>query len=106
MNINFIIDLFGVFFGIIFIYVSIRSSRSIIGSAFKKYHRWMTAGAICFTFGFLLDPDVTGFFGMNSTPSEGVHDLFLLFAVIIFVITNLYLPKEASEYMNIHKNDK
>ena len=59
----------------------------------------MIAGSVCFTLGFLTDVDVTGVFGANAGMSEIVHHSFLLAAAIIFVLTNLYLPRQASEYM-------
>ena len=105
ISLSVVIDFFGVLFGLIFIYLNIRSARSVIGSVFKRYHRWMIAGAVCFTLGFFFDVTFTSFLGIGSVLGESAHDVFLLAAAIIFVITNLSLPREAAEYMGQPKAD-
>ena len=103
-TINVAIDSLGTIFGFVFIYLNIKSLRSIVGSIFKRYHQWMIVGASCFTLGFLSDIDFTSFLGINTGAiGESMHDIFLLAAAIIFVFTNLYLPKEAANYMEQQK---
>ena len=98
------VDAVGVLLGIIFIILYMRAARSLVGSAFKTYHQWMTVGATLFTFSFLADYASLisgGIFLVNV-----VHDVLLLSSVVVFIATNLRLPHEANKYLNMKARER
>ncbi|MCL5017575.1 MAG: hypothetical protein M1155_02880 [Patescibacteria group bacterium] len=98
MVINQIVDILGLIAGLVFIYVNIRASRSMVGSFFKKYYVNLIVASLFFALGW-----ATNFFevlGISSADTaEFLHHLFLLLSGIVFVAASYYLPKEAAEYM-------
>ena len=94
---SFVVNIIGIIFGLVFIGLNIKAGRSLVGSFFKNYYRWMVVGALIFTLGF--SAEFIKFFGVTENIADGIHHLLLMIAVIIFVITSLTLPKEASQYM-------
>jgi uncharacterized membrane protein YkgB len=99
-----IVDAIGVVLGIVFIFLYVRAARSLVGSAFKEYHRWMTVGAALFTFSFLIDYAsliTGGIFWLNV-----LHNLLLLSSAIVFIATNLGLPRAASKYLDLRAEEK
>jgi hypothetical protein len=91
------VNIIGIIFGLIFVGLNIKARRSLIDSFFKNYYRWMIIGAVVFTFGFFTE--FAEFFGVNKGISEGFHHSLLVVAGIVFVLTSLALPKEASQYI-------
>ncbi|MBI3638145.1 hypothetical protein HY227_00165 [Candidatus Wolfebacteria bacterium] len=89
-----IVNLAGVIIGLAFIFLNIKFSRTLIGSMLKMYYRWLIIGAIFFTMGFGAEvleiaeiyPDIFSF----------LHHTLLILSAIVFVVTSLKLPKEAS----------
>jgi len=103
MDINLIVTVLGLIAGAIFVCVNVRASKSLVGSFFKKYYRYLTTASIFFVFGWLSEfLEVFGF--ASAETAEFLHHVSLLIAGIIFVASSYYLPKEASEYMKSREN--
>lgn len=98
------VDLLGVVLGIVFVFLSVRASRTLVGSAFRRYHYWMVAGAIVFTSSFIVD--LIGTVTSNMDSFDSMHHILMLVAVVIFIITNLSLPREASQYLDLKDKDQ
>jgi uncharacterized membrane protein len=99
-----ITDILGFILGIVLLCLSARASRTIVGSVFKRYHAWMIVGAALFSLSFLLD-----FIAIRSGEIawlDVTHHIILLIAAIIFIATNLGLPRVASEYLNLQDKNK
>ena len=94
---SFTVNIIGIIFGLIFVGLNIKARRSLVGSFFKNYYRWMIIGAIVFAFGFFTE--FAELIGIDRSIAEGIHHLLLMIAGIIFVFTSLTLPKEASQYL-------
>ncbi|MBI5401502.1 hypothetical protein HZB05_01595 [Candidatus Wolfebacteria bacterium] len=96
-------DLFTLSFNILgalisfgFIYITIVSSRSLIGSFFKQYYRLMIVAAIFFGLGFLLEI-FGGVAGLSVDTEDVIHHILLIGAGIMFVYTGIIFPKEAAK---------
>lgn len=89
-------DIFGILISFGFIWITIKSGRSLVGSFFKKYYWLMTVAAIIFGFGFLIEP-IGGFLGFNDDVIDTVHHVFLIAAAIMFVCAGIVFPKEAAK---------
>lgn len=98
MSLNTLLDVLGAIVGIVFVYVNIKASRSLTGSFFKKYYRWMTLGAVFLFLGFTTDI-VGGWFGVSGDISEVIHHMELLAFGAIFIFAARILPKEAAEHI-------
>jgi Ca2+/Na+ antiporter len=96
------VDAVGVILGIIFIILYVKAARSLVGSAFKTYHQWMTVGATFFTFSFLAD--YASLISGGILWVNAIHDILLLSSVIVFIVTNFRLPHEANKYLNMKAN--
>lgn len=93
-----ILDLLGVLLGVVFLFMSLRGSRSLIGSFFKNYYRFMIVGALALTFGFLIEP-VGDWIGLKEETIMLIHDLSLLIASGLFVYASYVLPNDARRYL-------
>ncbi len=89
-------DILGVLISVGFIYVTIVSSRSLIGSFFKQYYRLMTVAAIFFGSGFVLEI-LGGVVGLSADTKDIIHHILLIAAGIMFTYTGVVLPKEAAK---------
>ncbi|MDR3582286.1 MAG: hypothetical protein P4L67_03365 [Candidatus Pacebacteria bacterium] len=100
-----VVDLLGVLLGIVFLAMYEKASRSLVGSFFKWYHRWMMIAAGLFSFAFLVD-----YFsivnGSDIVALDVIHNLVLLSSAVIFVIINLQLPQEASKYLDLKNKEE
>jgi Rad3-related DNA helicase len=101
---NQIIDIIGVVLGLLFLALSLRASRSLVGSVFKRYHYWMMIGATLVSLSFVANMigEVLG----QEEILETVHHVIMLISIVIFIITDLQLPKEATEYLDIKSEEK
>lgn len=98
MSLNILFEILGAIVGIVFVYINIKASRSLTGSFFKKYYRWMTLGAIFLFLGFTTDV-VGGWFGVSENITEVLHHVELLIFGVIFIFAARILPKEAAEHI-------
>jgi Ca2+/Na+ antiporter len=95
----------GLIAGLVFIFLNIKASGTLIGSFFKNHYRSMMAASILFFLGWL-----TEFFPkfnlMDSEMAESWHHIFLLIAGLLFVLNSLYMPKEAAKLMTSEEEKK
>ncbi len=98
------VDILGIVLGIIFLVLYARASQSLVGSFFKRYHYWMMIGAALFALAFLTD--FIGVVDGEIMIFDVLHHLILLAAAIIFIVTNLQLPKEAGKYLDTQSKEK
>jgi|GEM_PF-1364969 len=96
-NLPLISSVAGIILGLALVFLNIKTSRSLTGSFFKKYYKWMIIGSIFFTFGFATE--TAEVFGANDLIAEGLHNILLVLSVIIFAFSSIELPKEANKYM-------
>lgn len=89
-----IINIAGLIAGLIFIFLNLKASRTLLGSFFKNYYRSMITASILFSLGW-----ITEFLPINFTSAESWHHIFLLTAGVLFVINSLYMPNEAGKLM-------
>lgn len=93
---NIIFDIAGVLISIGFIWLMIHSSKSLVGSFFKKYYRLMVIAAVTFGLGFLIE--ATGeYMGFEIYMVDIIHHVFLIIAAVMFVYAGIVFPKEAEE---------
>lgn len=93
-----VLDLLGVVLGVVFLFMALRGSRSLIGSFFKNYYWFMIAGALALTFGFLIEP-VGEWIGLEENTIMLLHDLAMLTESILFVYASYVLPNDARRYL-------
>ena len=94
-----LIDVLGFILGLVFIFLNAKVSKSIVGSAFKRYHSWMMVASLVFSLAFLTD--LIAIRNGEIASLDITHHILLLIAAIIFIATNLRLPQEASQYMGL-----
>jgi len=97
-----VINIAGLITGLTFIFLNLKASKTLIGSFFKNYYRSMMTASILFSLGWVTEflPE------LNLTSleiSEVLHHSFLLVAGILFVISSLYMPKEAAKLMKLEE---
>lgn len=93
-----ILDLIGVFLGIAFLIMSVRGSKSLMGSFFRNYYWLMIAGALALTFGFIIEP-VGDWIGLRENTIMLLHDLAMLTESVLFVYASYVLPNDARRYI-------
>lgn len=90
----------GLVASLIFIWLNIKAGKSLTGSFFKKYYRYLTLASLAFGLGW-----ATEFLAnLGLATHEGAefyHHIILLIAGAIFVASSLHLPKEAAQYMKV-----
>ncbi len=96
-------DVIGILMGIVFILLQIRAAHTLIGSAFKRYHYWTAIAASFFMLAFVVD--LVAIISEDLIPLGIAHHLLLLTSAIIFITTNLSLPTEASQYLNMQSKE-
>ena len=92
------INIAGLIAGLLFIFLNLTASKTLLGSFFKNHYRSMMTASILFSLGWVTEflPE----FNLTSLEvSEVLHHAFLLIAGILFVISSLYMPKEADKLM-------
>lgn len=89
-------NILGILISVGFIWITISSSRSLIGSFFKQYYRLMTVAAIFFGLGFLLEVFYV-VVGLSADTEDVIHHILLIGAGIMFVYAGIILPKEAAK---------
>jgi len=92
------IDSAGLLAGLIFIFLNIKASRTLLGSFFKTHYRARIAASIVFTIGWINEL-LPKFNLIDAEMAESWHHIFLLAAGVLFVIGTLYMPKEADKLM-------
>jgi uncharacterized membrane protein len=105
-RLDWVIDVVGIIFALLFIYLHQRASRTLTGSVFKRYHFWMIAGAVVFGLAFFAD--LLGIIGGETAGAAALdvsHHVLFLCAAIIFIATNLRLPQDASRYLELNEKD-
>ena len=100
MYINEILDVVGAAIGLLFILVHIKASRSLMGSFFKRYYKWMIFGACLMFLSFSVD-SFGGWFGLMDDTADFIHHLLIIAFSGVFVIAARILPKEAAERIKI-----
>jgi len=95
-----ILDILGFLISIGFVWFTVRSSKSLVGSFFKKYYRLMTLAANVFGFGFLIET-AGEIFRINGDLISTFHHILLIIAAIIFVYAGMVFPKEAEEVTKV-----
>lgn len=98
------VDYLGMVIGVVFIFLQIRAVQTLIGSAFKRHHLWMGIGSLFFTLAFLTD--LIAVTHGNNIPLDIEHHIVLFISAIIFISTNLSLPQEASQYLDLKSKEK
>jgi hypothetical protein len=99
MDINAILEVIAAVSALVFLWLNIRASRSLIGSFFKKYYSWMIIGTVFLFLGFA--GDVFGeAVGLSENIVEFGHHLSLAIFGAMFVYASYILPKEAAERMD------
>lgn len=98
-----IVDIIGIVFGITFLFLYGRASRTLVGSFFKYYHYWMMIGAGFFTAAFLID--YFAVIGGDIVSLDILHHLILLAAAVIFIVVNLRFPREVGQYLNLDSKE-
>ncbi|MDD4931795.1 MAG: hypothetical protein PHG66_06665 [Candidatus Colwellbacteria bacterium] len=102
MSINTVFEIVGMLTAVVFILVNLKESRSLTGSFFKGYYRWIIVGAIFMFLGFTTD--ITGeWLGMSESVIDPLHHLELILFGVIFIYASRILPREASKYMENSK---
>jgi len=91
-----IFNIAGVLISIGFIWLMIYSSKSLVGSFFKKYYKLMIIAAIVFGSGFLVET-LGEFIGLSVDIVDTIHHIILIAAAIMFVYAGIVFPKEADE---------
>ena len=97
-------DILGLILGLLFIFLNTRAAKTIVGSAFKRYHYWMMIASLVFSLSFLTD--LIAMRDVEIAALDVTHHILLLIAAIIFIATNLRLPQEASQYMGLQDKKK
>lgn len=99
-------DIVNLIVAIILLVITVRSSRSLMGSFFKKYYRWIVLGTTALMLGFLFE--IFGdTLGWPETLIQTGHHTSLIIFEVIFVFAAGILPKEAAEYLkDKNLNDK
>lgn len=92
-----LIDGIGVFVGLLFMYLYARVSHTLVGSAFKRYHEWMTVGTGLFMLAFIVD--YANIVSAGIPWLDFIHNVLLVVAVVVFTMTTFSLPREASKYV-------
>ncbi|TRZ64342.1 MAG: hypothetical protein D4Q79_01725 [Spirochaetia bacterium] len=95
---NLITNIAGAVAGLIFIFLSVKAGRSLVGSFFKRSYNRLAIGATAFTVSFLFE--IASFFGLNDDVADATHHILLLVTGVIFIFVSLIFTKEATEYMN------
>jgi len=93
-----VLDLLGTLLSIVFIVIAIRGSRSLIGSFFKHYYRYMIAAAFSIAVGMFVEP-VGDWLELPEIFVIGMHDVALIVASALFIYASTILPKDAAAYM-------
>jgi len=99
---NLITNIAGAVAGLIFLFLSIKAGRSLVGSFFKRSYSRLAIGAIAFIVSFLFE--IAVFYGLNDDIADIIHHILLLVTSIIFIFVSLIFTKEATEYMNSKGN--
>ena len=89
-----IINIAGLIAGLVFIFLNLKASRTLLGSFFKNHYRSMMLASILFSLGW-----VTEFLPADMINTDILHHILLLTAGILFVISSVYMPKEADKLM-------
>ena len=91
--------------GLTFVILTIVDSRSLTGSFFKSYYRYMTGASIFLMLGFIIEPiaDMIGLTWNASMMATHAHHTALVFASILFIYSGRILPKDAANYIGSQK---
>ena len=91
-------SILGIIAGLFFVSLNIKSQKTLLGSFFKVYYRYLVTASILFSLGWL-----TEFFDYLSITSiataEAIHHALLLLSAILFAGASYYFPKEATKLM-------
>ena len=93
-----IINIVGLLAGSLFMFLNYKTSKTLLGSFFKKYYQSMLVASLFFFLGWVTE-FMPGLNLMSFETAEIWHHILLLLAGIMFVATSLYMPKEADKLM-------
>ncbi len=93
-----VLDIIGILFGVVFLVMSIRGSRSLIGSFFKDYYWIMTFAALTLIFGFFIE-SAGELLGVNEDMIMLLHDLAMVIEGALFIYASYVLPNDARRYL-------
>jgi hypothetical protein len=88
--------------GLTFVILTVIDSRSLTGSFFKLYYRYMTGASVFLMLGFIIEPfaDLIGLTGSASMMATHLHHTSLVFASVLFIYAGRILPKDAATYVS------
>lgn len=91
--------------GLAFAILTILDSRSLTGSFFKSYYRYMVGASIALMLGFIIEPiaDMVGLTESALNMAEHLHHTALVIASILFIYAGRILPKDAANYIGSQK---
>lgn len=105
MTLDTLFELLIAVLGLVLVVFTIKDSRSLIGSFFKAYYRYMIGAVIALTIGFVLEPagELLGLEeGMLDMISH-IHHAALAIASILFIYASRILPKDAASYIEANQ---
>lgn len=91
--------------GLIFVVLTIIDSRSLTGSFFKSYYRYMMGASIFLTLGFVIEPvaDMIGLKDNAMMLATHAHHTSLVIASVLFIYAGRILPRDAAHYIGSQK---
>jgi hypothetical protein len=92
-----VINITAIVLGCTLLYFNRKASHTLAGSFFKQYYNFSMWAIVLLILSFASRFLV--FAKMAAIPNEVLHYALLIFAGVLFVLTSIALPKEASAYM-------
>lgn len=105
MTLDIVFELLIAILGLALVVFTIKDSRSLVGSFFTAYYRYMIGAVIALTIGFILEPigELLGLEeGLLDIVSH-VHHAALAIASILFIYAGRILPKDAARYIEANQ---
>lgn len=105
MTLSDIFNLILAVLGLILVILTVTDSRSLTGSFFKSYYRYMIGASIALMIGFVIEPlgDIIGLTGDASMMITHLHHTALIIASLLFIYSGRILPKDAVNYIGSQK---
>ncbi len=92
------VAILGIIAGFLFVFLTIKSQKTLLGSFFKVYYRYLVMASILFGLGWITE--FFNYFGITSIGAANtMHHIFLLLSALLFIGASYYFPKEAAKLM-------
>lgn len=98
-----ILDIVATIITVVFIWLSISTKRTLVGSFFKKYYWLMIISFAMFGLGLLIEA-IGDLVGLSVSMAGDIHHILLIVSVIIVIIAGFDLPKEAAKQLKLDKS--